>query len=345
MRIAFIAIVCLFIAANNLHAFSIEPVGTDSGNTVRKFQLPFYERFAHAKMAGFLSDAFGNAVHERAIHMIYGCAESNPGDCTEPPADLAAPAAVLAGAQWNDNPPFRLSNTTLSSCPVEQTIKLPYWPVCWFRLFRDAEKRAEKGEFFDADSGAVLLYRSHFGDMQFLHSMASKDGMQASERGVELRKLPVAGMDQLFKNRGWSAQQLFTLGDPTFRGTKDFQDFVFGSLLHLVEDSFTKSHTLRDDPSGAYCSSMQNLLKPGEIISFNAYAMQDKDKHKKADSHDDLTVHLAEANPNVVDVGKIIKGFYDNRKPWIEVKPYFECLFTLQNLAALSSAGNAFVKD
>jgi hypothetical protein len=75
------------------------------------------------------------------------------------------------------------------------------------------------------------------------------------DRGVELRKIGISGMETLFKNRGWTAQQLFTRGDPTYRGEQNFRNFAFGSLLHLVEDSFSLSHTERDEPSGAKCDA------------------------------------------------------------------------------------------
>jgi len=277
-------------------AFSLRPEATERGGTVRRFQLPWYLRLAHPVISGVLTDLFTNPVHERVTHMIYGC-EGGENDCSKPEKpNVFAPAAVIAGAQWNDNPPFELTSTgeALKFC-TGKTIRMPYFPACWFQLFRDAEKRAQRGEALDADSNVVLLYRVYFGDMQFLHSMASRDGEEAQvtkakimmwaefayklaigelDRGVELRKIGIPGMETLFKNRGWTAQQLFTRGDPTYRGDQDFRNFAFGSLLHLVEDSFSRSLTERDEPSGAKCNAVPGAYQPGKILSFHAYASQ-----------------------------------------------------------------------
>jgi hypothetical protein len=233
-------------------------------------------------------------------------------------------------------------------------------------LFKDAEKRTKKGEFFDARSGTVLLYRVHFGDMQFLHSMASRNGEKAVEtkanimmwaeftykvalgeidRGMELRKTGIPGMEKLFFNKGWTPQQLFTRGDPTFRGEKDFRDFAFGSLLHIIEDSFVASHAERDEPSGAHCEKVQNQFKPGRIINFHAYGKQDATLHHEQDVADALEMHLLEAQPNVVSVGPVIKEYYYAKRPWTELKDYLECVFELDDSNAEAGPGELFVAE
>jgi len=313
-------------------------------------------------------DLFTIPVHERATNIIYGCNGSEDKCTGNGDSNPYASSAVLAGNQWNDNPPFQLTSTKTRFCKkyIGTTIKAPYFGECWYILFRDGEKRAEKGEYFDANSETVLLYRVHFGDMQFLHSMASRDGEEAQstkdsimmwaefayrlaigdiDRGIELRKIGVPGMETLFKNRGWTAQQLFTRGDPTYRGEKDFHYFALGSLLHLIEDSFSLSHTERDEPSGAKCESaplLYILYKPGKILSFHSYANQDKRKHADADKQAALSIHLAKDQPNVVDVGKTIKMYYELKKPWEEVRQYIECVFELEDPMAKAGPGEDF---
>ncbi len=349
------------------HAFSIRPEGTERGGTVRRFQLPWHLRSLHPVISGVLTDLFSTPVHERMTHMVYGC-EGDESKCSKPERDHSfSPASVIAGAQWNDNPPFELTSTSeaLKSC-TGKTIRMPYFPVCWFQLFRDAEKRAKRGEVLDADSNVVLLYRVHFGDMQFLHSMASHDGEEAQgtkakimmwaeftykiaigelARGVELRKIGIPGMETLFKNRGWTAQQLFTRGDPTYRGEEDFRNFAFGSLLHLAEDSFSLSHTERDEPSGAKCDAVPEQYKPGKILTFHSYINQDKRKHADADKQTALSIHLAEKEPNAVDVGKVLRAYYERKRPWDEVRQYLECVFELADPAAKAGAGMEFLAE
>ncbi len=299
------------------HAFGVRPTGTENGDTIIEFEVPSRFPFIDREFRKVVTELFTNPVHERATNITYGCVDNHddPNVCGDPDA-LYAPEAVLAGNQWNDNPPFELTSTSTGLCReyVGKTIKAPYAAGCWYMLFRDAEKKSAAGEYFDAKSGNVLLYRVHFGDMQFLHSMATRDGEEARvtkdkimmwaefsykiatgilPRSVVLNQTGIPGMKELFSNRGWTAQQLFIRGDGTYHAEKDFRDFVFGSLLHLVQDSFTASHTERDDPTGAFCPGPQKYYAPGKVLSFNSYMRQDKKKHNIQDTQDALSANLA----------------------------------------------------
>lgn len=365
--------VCLSIVyflgwALPVDAFSTRPTGTQRGDRIMHFEIPLLLRGWYPMASKIATERFTTPVHERATNIIYGC-DDDKEDCTgKEGSNVYAPAAVLAGNQWNDNPPFELTSTSTSYCKkyVGTTIKAPYFLECWYMLFRDGEKRAEKGEYFDVDSGTVLLYRVHFSDMQFLHSMASRDGEEARvtkakimmwaeltyrlaigniDRGVELKKIEIPGMEALFKNRGWTAQQLFTRGDPTYRGEQDFRNFAFGSLLHLIEDSFSLSHTERDDPSGAKCEAFPEHYKPGKVLGFHAYANQDKRKHADSDKQSALSIHLIEKQPSVVDIGRVLKAYYEEKRPWDEVRQYLECVFELDNPAAKAGPGALFLPE
>lgn len=367
MRTFIVALLMLVLCFSSAQAFGIKPVATENGTVIREFELPWYLRVVHTESSELATDKFGTSAHERITHMIYGCTESEPGQCGEPNEDqITAPAAVIAGSEWNDNPPFRLKKTRNPLCKgtADTTIKLPYFPGCWYLLFRDGGKRASNGEVFDANSDNVILYRSHYGDLQFLHSMGTQDGEKASftrdrimmwleytyrfsigefDRSTELRKIPVPGMADVFKNKGWGTQELFTLGDVTFRGDQDLRDFAFGSFLHLIQDSFSRSHTARAEETGAKCQNL-NLLKPGQVTQFLTYASQDSGKHKKEDSHEALTIHLRSHSPNVVDVGKAIKSMRDRQASWDELKGYLLCVFDLQNPDSESGPGEGFEK-
>ncbi len=349
-------------------AFSIRPTGTKSGDIIMLFEIPIWLKVWYPTASRIAAERFATPVHERATNIIYGCDDATE-DCTgSGSSNPYAPAAVLAGNQWNDNPPFQLTSTSTRFCKdyIGTTIKAPYFIECWYILFRDGEKRAEKGEYFDANSGNVLLYRVHFGDMQFLHSMASKDGEEARitrenammwaeftykiatgqlNRSVVLNQTGIPGMSKLFWNRGWTAQQLFIRGDGTYHGEKDFRNFVFGSLLHLVQDSFSASHVDRDEPDGAKCPGTSDLYKPGKVRSFHSYAHQDKGKHKTEDTQEALSADLAKVPPTVKDIGIALRSYYENNRPWGEIKQYLECIFELEDPMTKAGPGDIFLPE
>jgi hypothetical protein len=123
---------------------------------------------------------FSEPVHEEITARIYDCDDG----CND--ADVAAEwagAYLVAGVRWNDDPPFQLQDGEgqHTSCKTTETIRFTTQPRCWYELFTAAKKAAERDEVPNAESHAPLLARSHFGDLQFFHSMASQDGEVAAE--------------------------------------------------------------------------------------------------------------------------------------------------------------------
>jgi len=159
-------------------------------------------------------------------------------------------------------------------------------------------------------------------------------------RYVVLNQTGIPRMKELFNNRSWTAQQLFIRGDGTFHAEKDFRDFVFGSLLHMTQDSFTASHTERYEPTGAYCNGSNAFYAPGKISMFLSYARQNSNKHAEMDVQDALTVDFSDMPPSSVDVGKALKAFYEKSSPWDEVKQYLECIFDLDDPTAQAGPGD-----
>ena len=240
------------------------------------------------------------------------------------------------------------------------TIRLPNFSGCWYSLFRDAEKRAANGEHFNYNTSVALIYRVHFGDLQFFHSMASWEGEPASttkgrilmwaefaykvalgaiKQDVILKDTNVKGMEVIFRSKGWSVENLYTLGDTTFR--KRIPDVAFGSLLHMVEDSFSAAHVARSEPTGQACKQTPEQKAPGKIQSFHAYNVQDSSKHGEYDSSNALAQHLIAFSPNVVTVGRAVKGYFDSQRPWEELKAYLECVYDLEDPDAPAEAGAA----
>ncbi|WCP69645.1 hypothetical protein LYZ37_16635 [Vibrio tubiashii] len=202
---------------------------------------------------------------------------------------------LVLGVRWNDDPlhMFRLHSVTASA------------------LFAHSCKRktAEK-----INVQWDLFYRSHCGDMQFLHAMASKKQESAQEtyqkleawleftyktstgslptdlrfRSVHFRMSPQAAATfkavMIHPNGGrslWRAEGMFSF-DCTrswFGGEieceyikfskENIRNIALGSLLHVIQDSYSESHTQRDTS--------------GKIVRFGAYTMQDKGEHAKKD--------------------------------------------------------------
>ena len=85
---------------------------------------------------------FTHPVHEEITNLIFGC-DAAPEACVDPEIGFTPPS-VQAGVRWNDDPPFRLDATGIPECHSDQTIRLVTQPVCWYKLFRHAEKRAAR---------------------------------------------------------------------------------------------------------------------------------------------------------------------------------------------------------
>lgn len=215
-------------------------------------------------------------------------------------------------------------------------------------------------------SNATLLVRFHFGDMQFLHAMASIDGEAAQETRnrilvwsefawrtslgeyspeMTVVSVDLPGFSELFKfNREWRIQDLYALGNPHIRSSAAMSKVVFGSLLHAVQDSFANGHVARREPiEGQTCSASPENLQPGKILEFHSYSKQDSAKHGHSDSRDSFSAHWSSGRPSVVDVGRVLNSFYQRKSPWIEVKPYLECVFALDGQVRAASAGDAYV--
>lgn len=342
-------------------SYQVEPKGTKSAEVVISHEQ-LLQRLAD-KASPFVASFMSDPVHERIVHQIYGC-EGDEDTCSNPsrPHDFG-PESVIAGAEWNDNPPFLLKKSSLKECASaisdQAVIHLPKQSLCWAKLLKDAERKAASGIIFDYASGAALVLRVHFGDLQFLHSMApdNEDPNITRKRmlmwseltwrvatgdfvlGTFLAKTNIDGMKELFSS-GWSVLQLFTLGDPTYRS--EIKNLAFGSLLHMISDSFALSHTERIETTGVFCEGAPSYQEPGRIVNFHSYGGQDHTKHGEMDTQDSLDVHLAIVSPSAVDVGKNLLSLYRSGKKWEEVKPYMECVFALDSSASAASPGDRF---
>jgi hypothetical protein len=304
---------------------------------------------------------FAEPVHEEITARIYDCDDA----CND--ADIAAEYAgayIVAGVRWNDDPPFRLQEDEgqHTSCKTSETIRFTTQPRCWYELFTAAKKAAARGEVPSAEFHSPLLARSHFGDLQFLHSMASQDGEAAAEtqRRVmiwmefswrvaigeyvldsKLADVKVSGFDGFFGKSGWTVQGLFTAGNPVLR--RHVSDVAFGSVLHTVEDSFAQGHAERETTSMGNCASVPQFAAPPRVIEFHSYAHQDEKKHKERDSRQAFLDELAHP-VNVVTVSRPLVDYLGRRASWETVEPYFGCIFAVVDPKAPASPGKEFAE-
>jgi hypothetical protein len=339
-------------------ANSLSPRGTKVEQHVAAENTAWWQRAVLSlSQTGVLH--FAEPVHEEITGRIFNCDDG----CDD--ADIDAEFAglyIIAGVRWNDDPPFRMNpdEAQHTKCKTSETIRFTTQPYCWYQLFTAAKKMAASGQVPNAANHAPLLARSHFGDLQFFHSMASQDGEPAAETqrraliwaeftwrvangeyglDTKLADVKIDGFSQFFGTSGWTVQDLFTAGNPALR--QHLKDVAFGSLLHMVEDSFAEGHVQREDSGPGTCSAVPQFTAPPRVVEFHSYSHQDEKKHKEKDSREAF-LELDEKPTNVVSVAKPLSDYYAKGMSWETIKPFIDCVFTVVDPATKASPGQEF---
>ena len=359
--------VLLLVAATTVFfetalAFQLSPVGTAAERReAKRWGITVRAEIAIAETA---LHNFSDPVHETLTQLTFSCG-ADWDDCEDPDLEWAGPY-VIAGVRWNDDPVFKLNAGEAKSlpCRVGETISFVTQTKCWIELFRDAERKsqASPGYFLKPGVGNYLS-RSHFGDLQFLHAMAAASGETPTETrekilmwaeftwsvalgkyGLEtpLQSIEISRWMDHFSN-GQNVQDLLTLGRPWLR--PHIREVAFGSLLHVIQDSFAEGHVQRREPvSGQTCAGGASAAY-GAIVEFHSYAEQDHEKHKEADSADAAQSHRRLTQPNVITAGIYLRVLRDRPASWPEVSQYLsDCVFRLDSAAKRASAGDSFGK-
>jgi hypothetical protein len=235
----------------------------------------------------------------------------------------------MRGVIWNDDPEgqFFDDNTTRTD---DFASGIP-----WGLKFKVAERNAEKGRSYGPKDD--LLPRSHFGDLQFLHGMGSRDGEAAAvTQGhvmlwaeftykvaigdiagtTKVDSVPVAGIPELFpKLGGQTVRQLFAINQ-----IGNVRQRAAGSLLHTIQDSYASGHVQREKLDGG---------RKGNIVAFQSYTHQDHGKH----GHDDAfhgsgsDVQKLRSVPGALDAvdksAQVLK-FIAEKRPWEDVELYLK---------------------
>lgn len=268
---------------------------------------PMRDRYSGGTGHGFFAQVRSitnielDSVHEDITHAAEACAnperQMDPAGrepiCSETVTERQSGQAgninnpLIRGVWWNDDP-----NQLLN--------RIHY--LTWQVRMEDAESIARHGRNLRGQSRRInstyyMQYRSHFGDLQFLHAQAAQDGelpgvtqqrilnwMQFAyaiaieeigpEKTLAEVNLPVT-RDFFGNQSGWTVAFLF---EPRihFR-TGRFGDLALGSMLHVVQDSFAAGHNHREYGGGAGCEH-------GRVVQFTSYIGQDSDKHGAEDT-------------------------------------------------------------
>ena len=346
----------LIIASDVALAFKLSPHSTPEERKLAGIGagslLGWERRIAELSVVGFTEP-----VHEEITNRMYGC----NGSICAGSSSIAAPVPVLAGVRWNDDPPFRMTGGQARGlgCNLVDTIRFETQPRCWAKLFLDAQRKAATGIVFGP--GDAMLYRSHFGDLQPIHAMASRDGELASvthaammdwfeftwraslgEFSIDtrLKDIDIAYLKDMFGRTEWRMLELYTLGAAGGL-RRSIDDVAFGSLLHTVQDSFSTAHVNREESSGSMMCVADEISveAPGAILEFYSYTGQDHDAHAERDSLDAFRRGFEQPG-NVVFVGRALIRARDQNLPWEEMRGFFECIFHLQNPDSKASSGD-----
>jgi hypothetical protein len=207
------------------------------------------------------------------------------------------------------------------------------------------------------------MTRSHFGDLQFLHAMASEEGVDPKvtvqkivdwtefawkvfskeiKPGTFLKSVNIPMIQQHFGCSEWKVEDIYILGRAD-RLLNRISDIAFGSMLHTVQDSFAAAHATREAPvEGQVCSDRLAVAKPGRIVQFHTYGAQDGHKHDAGDQRVAMATNARDRWPEAVESTKALFKLWEANEKWEAVKPYIDCLFDVSPNALPSAPGDAF---
>lgn len=278
---------------------------------------------------------------------------------------------ILRGIIWNDDP----ANKLFHNDPNDNFS---------MGIGKDFAVQFADGVVFDVDctkhgwfGHKNIIARSHFGDMQFLHSMADEVG----EKAEETKRKILTWLEVMYKvaigeistqtkmtdvqisgefGEEWPFRRLFdagttpavhetvhdliTSGEPNI--TVLHQHRALGSCVHLIQDSFARGHCQREDIT----EKEGTVKRYGKIISFHTYKGQDAEEHSKYDFPERLD--LADTDLSSVSLFDDMDGcrdavensirminFWFRETPWDEVRDWLqEDVFVFHPTATVSNS-------
>jgi len=319
-------------------------------------------------------------VHETITLLAYDCYEK-PDACNGGTANTSADTLKKSGrlrdlelgSEWNDDPDSLLRKGVTKAAQ-------------WYALFNDAKLQSEcknqpgpKCKGVNITQNPMMLYRSHFGDMEFIHSMATTDDETAkttkekmmvwakftysifiAEKNLDNQDISsFVEISKIINKPGWTVGALF---DPIPGGEwkKSLNPFKFGhyepngkprkynkgdgisvkyialgSLLHMVHDSYSESHTARE----LGCNPLAR--SKGKIIAFRNYTGQQGDDHSIADVYPEWLKHGELLRGNAVWASAQLINFAFKKESWENVEKFLDTeVFPLSDPQAKPQPGD-----
>lgn len=360
-------LVALVIASTSLSAasFQVLPKVSDVDRKLAGLGGSWLDTSSQFFMGGVLP-MIKNPVHEAITLAALGCnaMPGNEKNCMQLDA-VNANRILLYGVRWPDDPPFALNRAkppNISGCSAGVTMRSTAQPKCWLGLFTDAGKKAKivlkaKPGNPAFGPGDYMLYRSHYGDLQFFHSMANFDGERAGDTqarmrmwaeflwGIALNEVPT---DKFIRDLNFEEVSVYFPGDITLTNLfatgivqvrQDLDKVALGILLHMLQDSFSQAHTDRLPETGARCSPFSRFAKPGKISQFYSYAQQVGKFHDHEDTFNSLGIQTLQTTPTVIDVSRDVIALWNEKAPWEEASKLLDCVIDVQNPDTPSGPG------
>ena len=229
-------------------------------------------------------------------NMITRCA-GRSGDMLSQASDLSEDLQeIIRATRFNDAPPIQtaraLTMLVTPSALICGEVRVPENAACWAMLMSHAAGLAasDPGNAEFSRNGNIL-YRSHFGDMQFMHAMAVRGETLARSRerilfwaqftyqvaSGEIATESTIGMLPQFAAILGGFEAVTVAEFFEIRGSTDpekIRRIALGALLHTIQDSFSEAHAERE-AAGA--------TRFGPIRAFHEFTCQSDEKHDAAD--------------------------------------------------------------
>ncbi len=198
-----------------------------------------------------------------------GALQSHAGDLGEEMEE------VIRAVRFNDAPPVKTARALMAlvtpSALLCGEVRVPENAGCWAMLMAHGAGLAQTGP---ADAqfgrGGNFLYRSHFGDMQFMHAMAGRGETLAHARerlllwaqftyqvaGGEIATEPLIGALPVFASilggfETVTVAEFFEIRSGT--APAHIRRIALGALLHTLQDSFARgARRARTERCGAH---------------------------------------------------------------------------------------------
>ncbi len=214
---------------------------------------------------------------------------------------------VIRAVRFNDAPPVKTARALMTlvtpSALLCGEVRVPENAGCWAMLMAHAAGLAQtdpaNAQF---GRGGNFLYRSHFGDMQFMHAMAGRGETlaQARERlllwaqftyqvaGGEIATDTLIGALPAFASIFGGFETVTVAEFFEIRGgtaPERIRRIALGALLHTLQDSFAEGHAERETsgPVHTATGAAAPVERFGAISAMRDFTCQSDEKHGAAD--------------------------------------------------------------